>query len=279
MTPVEAALWHIETRLFEDLTLEDIARAAGVSPHHLCRAFAAATGTGVIAHLRARRISEAAKQLARGAPDILSVALGAGYASHEAFSRAFRDRFGCAPSEARARGTLETLTLTEAIIMTSTETRQLAEPRMEASRAFRLVGLKERYAKNAIAGIPSQWARFAPHIGAIDGQVGWTTYGVCRAAAEGEEMDYWCAVELADKAAIPPEMSEVRLAPRRYAVFSHEGHVSSIKDTWNAIFADWLPGSGLALADAPDFEVYDERFDPRTATGVVEIWVPVEPAG
>jgi len=45
--------------------------------------------------------------MANGAPDILRVALRAGYASHEAFSRAFRDQFGLTPGEVRARATLD----------------------------------------------------------------------------------------------------------------------------------------------------------------------------
>jgi AraC family transcriptional regulator len=30
------------------------------------------------------------------------------------------------------------------------------------------------------------------------------------------------------------------------------------------------------VADAPNFERYGPDFDPRTGTGVVEIWVPIK---
>ncbi|MGE5157753.1 MAG: helix-turn-helix domain-containing protein [Gemmatimonas sp.] len=63
----------------------------------MVRAFAAATGFSVMRYVRARRLSEAARALARGAPDILSLALEADYGSHEAFTRAFRDHFGMTP--------------------------------------------------------------------------------------------------------------------------------------------------------------------------------------
>jgi AraC family transcriptional regulator len=33
---------------------------------------------------------------------------------------------------------------------------------------------------------------------------------------------------------------------------------------------------GTQLADAPDFERYDSRFDPRSGDGEVEIWVPLK---
>src|ERR1700731_2465360 len=89
MNPAQKALWFIESHLAGELTLDEIAGVAGISRFHLGRAFAAATGLSVMRYVRARRLSEAARALASGAPDILSVALDADYGSHEAFTRAF----------------------------------------------------------------------------------------------------------------------------------------------------------------------------------------------
>jgi transcriptional regulator GlxA family with amidase domain len=75
------ALWYIESHLGGDLSLELIARDVGVSPYHLSRAFGTATGCGLAHYVRARRLSEAAKALLNGAPDILSVSLDSGYGS------------------------------------------------------------------------------------------------------------------------------------------------------------------------------------------------------
>lgn len=54
-------------------------------------------------YVRERRLTEAARTSANGAPDILNVALNAGCNSHEAFTRAFRDHFGITPEALRAR--------------------------------------------------------------------------------------------------------------------------------------------------------------------------------
>jgi AraC family transcriptional regulator len=94
MNPAERALWYIESHFARDISLDDVASVGGVTRYHMTRAFAAMTGMPVMAYARARRLSEAAKVLAKGAPDILAVALDAGYGSHEAFTRAFRDQFG-----------------------------------------------------------------------------------------------------------------------------------------------------------------------------------------
>src|SRR5438270_4577183 len=107
MDPVGKALWFIESHFADDISLGDIAEVAGVSRHHVTRAFGEATGLSVMRYVRGRRLSEAAKTLANGAPDILRVALDAGYGSHEAFTRAFRDQLGPATETVRAQRRLE----------------------------------------------------------------------------------------------------------------------------------------------------------------------------
>ena len=107
MNPAGKALWFIESHFAQDITLDDVANAAGVSRYHMSRAFGVATGHSIMRYVRGRRLSEAARCLVNGAPDILTVALEAGYNSHEAFTRAFRDHFGLTPEMIRAQGSLE----------------------------------------------------------------------------------------------------------------------------------------------------------------------------
>jgi AraC family transcriptional regulator len=79
MNAIEKALWFIESHFATEIALEDIAKAGGVSRFHMTRAFGAATGRSIMRYVRGRRLTEAAKALSKGAPDILSVALDAGY--------------------------------------------------------------------------------------------------------------------------------------------------------------------------------------------------------
>src|SRR4249920_3625786 len=120
MNPAQKALWFIESHLADALTLDEVAAIGGVSRFHMVRSFAAATGLSVMRYVRARRLTEAARALASGAPDILAVALDADYGSHEAFTRAFRDHFGVTPEAVRAATCLDHLKLQEPILMDST---------------------------------------------------------------------------------------------------------------------------------------------------------------
>jgi AraC family transcriptional regulator len=271
--PVAKALWFIEYRIGDDISLADIAAFSGVSRFHLARTFGAVTGCSVIGYLRIRRLSEAAKRLALGAPDILALALDAGYGSHEAFTRAFRDQFGVTPDMVRCRADHTNLNLVEPLRM-SNPTLALDPPRYETGPVLLIAGLGGRFTVETSRTIPDLWQRFSPYIGTVPGQIGFTTYGVCHNGDGSGNFDYIAGVEVANFDGIPAEFSRIRLAERRYAVFTHRGHIVGLRATVDAVWNSWLPASGHTLADAPDFERYGETFRPET--GPVEIWLPIE---
>ncbi len=275
MTPVDKALWLIEHRLTDAASLPEVARFANVSRYHLLRAFGAATGQSVMRHVRGRRLTAAARQLADGAGDIMGVALDAGYASHEAFTRAFREQFGMTPEQVRAQRHTGNITLVEAIRMDETLVVPLEAPRFETGRALLIAGLGARYTFESNQGIPEQWRRFDPYIGNIPTQVGRVAYGVCCNSDGAGSFEYVAGVEVASFADVPGELSRVRIAAQRYAVFSHRAHISTLRATVYTIWNQWVPASGHTIVQAPDFERYDARFDARTGLGTIEIWLPI----
>ncbi|CAG4920564.1 AraC family transcriptional regulator [Paraburkholderia gardini] len=276
MNPVGKALWFIESHYASDITLDDIATCGCVSRFHLSRAFEAATGRTVMRYVRSRRLSDAARALADGAPDILAVAVEAGYGSHEAFTRAFRDQFGVTPEAVRAHGTVCNIELVEPLKMDESFLEDLAPPRIETGKPLLVAGLSGRYHYERNDGIPAQWQRFGPSIGKIPGQVGQVAYGVCFNNDDAGNFDYLCGVEVADFSALPADLARVRIGEQRYAIFEHRDHISAIRRTWNTIWNKWLPESGHEIADAPVFERYSERFNPTTGMGGVELWIPLK---
>jgi AraC family transcriptional regulator len=279
MNPANKALWYIESHLAEPLALDEIAGIGGVSRFHMVRAFAAATGFPVMRYVRARRLTEAARALARGAPDILSLALEADYGSHEAFTRAFRDHFGMTPEAVRAATCLDKLKLQEAILMDSTISDTLAAPRFETAKAFLVAGIGERVSCDNGAIIPGLWQRFHREIADVpagaDKAATPVAYGVCCNGDDAGNFNYIAGIEVLDFSDLPRRFASVRIPEQRYAVFTHAEHVASIRRTVNTIWNHWLPASGLTAADAPNFERYDARFDPVTGDGGLEIWVPI----
>jgi AraC family transcriptional regulator len=269
------ALWYIESHLNEELSLEAIADAAGVSKFHLSRAFSASVGGSLAGYLRARRLSEAAKQLAGGAPDILAVALEAGYGSHEAFTRAFRQQFGVTPEQLRSdRWQIEKMTIQEPLSMHETVSTPVASPRLVASEELLIFGPSQRCERVGDAAIPSLWSKFVPYLGQIQGQIGRTAYGVIYNSADSDNYDYLCGVAVTAFPPHPAEFTRLRIPAQTYAVFEHRDHISAIAGTFKSIWDRGL--TGLQAVDAPTLEVYGEQFDGRTGLGGLEIWVPVK---
>ena len=140
MESVQKALWFMEGRFRADVSLDELSRAAGISRYHFAHVFARATGQSAMRYMRGRRLSEAARVLANGGPDILTVALDFGYGSHEAFTRAFRDQFGLTPESVRAQRHLDNVNLVEAIKMDDGVITTLAPPRIEQRGLLLIAG-------------------------------------------------------------------------------------------------------------------------------------------
>jgi AraC-like DNA-binding protein/predicted enzyme related to lactoylglutathione lyase len=95
-------LRYIRDHQAEAMTLASLAASAHTSPFHFTRLFRQQTGRGVGEHLRLFRLTRAAVQLRLTGRKIVGIALDAGYANHESFSRAFRHHFGLPPRRFRA---------------------------------------------------------------------------------------------------------------------------------------------------------------------------------
>ena len=279
MNPAQKALWYIESHLARPLTLDEIRGVAGISRFHMVRAFAAATGFSVMRYVRARRLSEAARALADGAPDILSLALDADYGSHEAFTRAFRDHFGVTPETVRATTCLRQTQASGA------DRHGLNPARSSRSPAFRnrqaacsspasasdiITATARRRHSQPVAAL-SPVGRQHPRPGREGGLrrlLQWRRFRKLRLhrRRRGRPISPTCR---ANSPAFGFPSRNMRCSPTRE-------HISTIRRTVNTIWNHWLPASGMKAADAPNFERYDEKFDPLTGNGGLEIWVPVK---
>jgi AraC family transcriptional regulator len=284
MSAVAKTIWMIESRFGVPLTLDEMAMHAGVSRYHLSRIFPEATGYSISAYLRGRRLSEAAKALAGGAPNVLGVALDAGYGSHEAFTRAFRALIGLTPDQVRRRRSIDGLPLVQPLPVDLSAEIKLSEPRIESRPAFRVAGLMDRHPldQTTVAvglSIPAQWQRFGDYYGNVPGAVAGATYGLCGSFFPDEGVfEYMSGMEVTETAELPREFKLITVPEQRCARLAHRGHITTIRSTIGAIFEQWLPRSGYRQKQAPwsFIEYYGPDFNERTGLGTVEIWIALE---
>jgi len=275
MTLVDRAVWQIETRLRQPLSLTRLSDLCAVSPFHLSRTFRSATGLSPMTYLRGRRLSAAAEALAAGDEDILTIALEMQYGSHEAFTRAFASYFGQLPSSLRAARSTQSLVLMEPFKMKNSLLVDVAAPEIKERDAFRVVGLSTHCTFEDVSAIPGLWQAFNDREDDVPSAVGGAAYGVCCDADEAGRFRYVAGVETTAATGLPAGMDAVSIPANRYAVFTHTGHVSDLPKTVYTIWNKALPDAGLEPRQDPDFELYDRRFDPSTGRGVAEIWIPI----
>lgn len=98
---------YIREHINEPLNRKVLAAVAGFSVPHFHRIFTNHMGENIADYVRRVRLERAGRKLRMGAVDITEVALAAGYDTHAAFSKAFKQQYGFTPSEFRDLGCYE----------------------------------------------------------------------------------------------------------------------------------------------------------------------------
>lgn len=273
----------IEHRLDEPLTLDAIARQAGLSPYHFSRLFTARMGCSVMAHVRGRRLARAAHRLVEDPGlALVDLAFDCGFESQEAFTRAFKRMFGVAPGRfRRARATPQTEGDFPMTVPADPATAAVEQRAPVTLDAFAVAGLSRRFDETNKAAIPELWSRLIAAL-PFDGQVeSWNTYGVMWSVDRDDgSFDYMAGVGVKPDAALPAGFARKDIPAATYAVFriTLDGGPlhPQVKAAMAVIWGELIPASGLKIANSPDFELYDGRFSPNRPGAVIDFHVPVE---
>jgi AraC family transcriptional regulator len=266
------ALLYIQDHLDEEVTLECVAGVAAFSAFHFHRIFSAMVGESFGEHVRRLRLERAAQHLRRSGTPVTEIALAAGFDSHEAFTRAFRARFGVPPSEYRAAPE-------EGEIMNYQAPDYGPPPEVEVREVppTRIVFLRH---VGPYAEVGGTWMRLMSWAG-MRGLLGpgMRMIGVVHDAPEitpPEKLRYDAAVAVSRPVEPQGEFGVTELAGGRYAVTMHRGPYENLSQTYRKLFGAWLPDSGHEVRDTPAFEEYLNS--PQTAKPedlLTRIWLPL----
>jgi AraC-like DNA-binding protein len=100
---IEDAVFYVEDRYSEELSLPDIARHFGLNPSYFSRLFARHTGMPLFSYVNRLRIQKSCMLLKRSGLSILEIAFSVGYNNLSHFNRYFRRIMGESPREYRKR--------------------------------------------------------------------------------------------------------------------------------------------------------------------------------
>lgn len=293
-------LQYIDEHIEQPLDLGTLAEVAHFSPFHFHRLFAAWMGKTLGEYLRRRRIEVAARRLTtQPRTKILNVALSVGFGSGEAFTRAFKSRFGCSPTVWRkqqhsfpgknSNHDQVNSKLNQALTATFVEHDVSHNPCKEIIMRVTLV---ERE--------PATIAYFR-HLGPYDESIArfwrdiyvpWAVmnklgpnharYGISHddpSITSPEQCRYDACAEVAPDFAVTGGALKTTIPGGKYAVLKFHGTVDQLGDAWVALLRDWLPSSGLQLDNRPCFEYFPREAAKDHQTGALEceICIPVIP--
>jgi AraC family transcriptional regulator len=293
-------LAYIDEHLDKALDLNTLAGVAHFSPFHFHRLFSAWTGETVGDYLRRRRVEVAARPLAaQPRTKILNIALSVGFGSAEAFTRAFKSRFGCSPTVWRMQQPAQHDGNSNSGQANSKASKAIHAPftEHEVSRHLNKATIMQ---VNIVDRKPATVAYFR-HLGPYgesiarfwqDTYVPWAVmnrlgadharYGISYddpSITAPEQCRYDACAEVTPDFVVTGGALKTTIPGGRYAVLRFKGTVNQIGEAWSALLRDWLPSSGLQLDARPCFECFPKGAarDWETGEFECEICIPVIP--
>ncbi|WP_310208579.1 AraC family transcriptional regulator [Paenarthrobacter nitroguajacolicus] len=276
------AIEAIEQDLTSDIEVAALARIALTSEYHFRRMFSSLAGLPISEYIRRRRLTSATAEIIGGGT-VLAVAVRYGYASGEAFTRAFKAMHGLTPSEARQPGAV-LHSQPQLRFHLRVEGKNTMKHRIEDKPAFRLIGVKAR--------VPL--VHEGPNQSIIDFQRGLdpavtqrmlgladldpsgplsVTDNIDEQRTEGSELDYWHAVASSQTA--PQGLDFLDVPGGLWVVFETEGKFPDVlQNMWADAATEWFPANPYRWAPGP--EMLSVRVEEGGTHGRGQLWIPVE---
>ncbi len=261
-------LVHIQQHLDDTLGLEELATVACFSPYHFHRIFKGMIGESVMGHVRRLRLERAASRLKLNWLPVTQIAFDAGYESHEAFTRAFKEAYGVAPVHFRSQRRPSGLSTAPSGVhyhaskslrnfkarRSGTQTMNVQIKTFEPMRVafMRHVGPYDE--------VGATWDKLLPWLGK-EGLLGGDSkfIDICHDDPEvtpPEKIRYDACVTV-DERFVPVGDIGVQVIPGGdYAVTTHFGAYAKLGETYTKLLGESLPRSGRTLRSAPCFEIY-----------------------
>lgn len=290
-------LLHIDEHLEEPLTLEDLAAIAGFSPHHFHRVFRQVTGEAPKEYVRRLRLERAVYRMKVSPDNVLQIALDAGFATHETFTRAFVRRFDLSPSEFRAvlreyRVIVDDILNSQTFDGFADETpltlrfdMQKAAVTVEPTPGRHLLFVRHYgYERLVPAGqsLLDLWAELLAYA---------TAQGLNHSpetliaitpddpyVTDESRIRFDACIEVAGATPAAYPFAYRWMPPRLAVARRHAGGLEEVAKTFATIGVDWLTSGPYALATAPPFVIYQCRHDPigRQQIEYAHAYVPLD---
>ena len=277
---ISEAIRYIEASIQEELTIQHIARQAGLSPFYFQKGFSMLCGMTVAEYIRQRRLSLAGMEVMGTSRKIIDIALDYGYDSPDSFTKAFFRFHGITPTALRKNGG-GIRSFVPLKIKITLEGGQNMDCRITKKEAFTVLCRAKTFPyEGAAVEVPQFWAE---HFRTGGGQVVRGMYGInLDETMSGSEFEYLIADNYDPAEEIPSGFVTRTIPAHTWAVFPCVGKMPQALQGLNQqIFSQWLPAcTDYKIAAGINVEMYGDasKFENGTQdeTYYCEIWIPVE---
>ena len=267
---IQVTIEFIEEHLGEEISVDQLAKTAALSPFYYQRLFSRLVKKPVAEYIKLRRMAKALELLRLQSQRILDIAVELGFSSHEHFTRTFKNTFGMTPEDYRKNPIpLNHITkpelllhytmidegvplVTDGIVLEITK-RQLAQPVL-------FVGVEKKMPVGFIDGLGTEsgidpldtlWRDFhekrVSQLGLEDDE---EAVGVTHPSTEQGYFLYFAGAK-ADTAMIPEGYTTWELPAGEYIVCSFEAEtferlvMDALYKAQQYLFQTWLPSHNL----------------------------------
>ncbi|WDV45166.1 GyrI-like domain-containing protein [Clostridiaceae bacterium M8S5] len=270
---------YIEDNIVGNIDYNEIAKIACCPNYHFRRMFSFITEISLSEYIRHRRLTLAAFDLQHSNSSVIQIAYKYGYTSHSAFTRAFNELHGIAPTLARKSGVnLKAYPRMSFSISITGGTNM--NYRIEKMNEFSAVGFKHTVKTDEVfTTVPKLWHQIH-HKGfskklldLIDTNEEKKLNGILGILSGGDwgknmDLSYYLAI-LYEKNT-PVNMEKLHFPESHWVVFE-ASNLSEVANAWKKLYTDWLPTSIYSLANLPAIECYyPPDHNPQN-----ELWIPI----
>jgi AraC family transcriptional regulator len=295
---VREAAERIAERLDHALDLDELSRAAGLSPLHFHRIFRRVLGETPLALHRRLRLERAALELATSEVAVTAIAFDAGFETHESFTRAFQAAYSYAPSHFRKRMAAHRermgfperfpfeLASRSGIHIHHMQGVTEIDPRagemaMDVAvvdlSGLRLAAVTHIGPRNMIGEAFGRLAAVAGPSGlfAMPGAAAVAVFQGDAKTSPAEELRTEAGVIVSNDCAIPSGLAEFSIPAGTYARATHHGHYAGLSDAWDRLRGQWLPISGRRPGSGFAFEVYRVADHSQPDSLETDLYLPI----
>ena len=274
------SIQYMEDHITEDITVESVAKNAGVSSFYFQKGFAMLCGFSVSEYIRNRRLALAGNDLLVTDEKVIDIAMKYGYDSPDSFTKAFTRFHGVTPTAVRKDDVL-LKSFAPLKIKISLEGGYLMDYKIVKKEAFTVIANAKTFPyEGAKEIVPQFWQE---HFQSGKGAVVCGCYGINIDLEMGQEnFEYLIADPYDPQKEVPDGFVTKTIPAFDWAVFPCRGAMpDALQDVNTKIYTEWLPAlKEYEFAAGYCVEYYDDptKYEKGTQDEnyYCEIWIPVK---